>query len=87
LVSLEITAVSILDLAIIVGGGTSGNSPAVFDPSALVGPGLGIAFLFCITCFTGFETAVVFSEEAKDPHHMIPGRCITRSHSSASSTP
>jgi amino acid transporter len=72
LVSLEITAVIILDVAIIVGGGASGNSLAAFDPSALVGPGLGIAFLFCITCFTGFEATVVFSEEAKDPHRTIP---------------
>jgi amino acid transporter len=37
-----------------------------------VGPVLGIAFLFCITCFTGFEATVVFSEEAKDPHRTIP---------------
>ncbi|MFD6061352.1 APC family permease [Rhodococcus wratislaviensis] len=72
LVFLEIAAFIVLDIAIVVGGGASGNSLAAFDPSALVGPGLGIAFLFCITCFTGFEATVVFSEEAKDPHRTIP---------------
>ena len=72
LVFLEIAAFIVLDLAIIVSGGISGNSLAAFDPTALAGPGLGIAFLFCITCFTGFEATVVFSEEAKDPHRTIP---------------
>jgi amino acid transporter len=72
LVFLEIAAFVVLDVAIIAGGGASGNSLAAFDPSALVGPGLGIAFLFCITCFTGFEATVVFSEEAKDPRRTIP---------------
>ncbi|MFC9555698.1 APC family permease [Rhodococcus sp. NPDC056960] len=72
LVLCEVAAFVVLDLAVIVGGGVSGNSLAAFDPSALAAPGLGIAFLFCITCFTGFEATVVFSEEAKDPHRTIP---------------
>lgn len=72
LVALEIFAFVILDLAIIISGGASGNSLAAFDPSKLLSPGLGVAFLFCITCFTGFEATVVFSEEAKDPRRTIP---------------
>ncbi len=77
LVLLEVAAFVVLDVAIIFGGGVSGNSLAAFDPSALVGPGLGVAFLFCITCFTGFEATVVFSEEAKDPHRTIPRAVYT----------
>lgn len=73
LVALEIAAFVILDAAIIFGGGgASGNSLAGFDPTQLAGPGLGVAFLFCITCFTGFEATVVFSEEAKNPRRTIP---------------
>ncbi len=73
LVALEIGALVILDAAIIFGGGgASGNSLAAFNPSDLFGPGLGVAFLFCITCFTGFEATVVFSEEAKNPRRTIP---------------
>lgn len=72
LVLLEVAAFVILDVAIITGGGASGNSLAAFDPTNLIGPGLGVAFLFCITCFTGFEATVVFSEEAKEPHRTIP---------------
>ncbi|QYB01940.1 APC family permease [Rhodococcus sp. USK10] len=77
LVLAEIAAFVVLDVAIIFGGGVSGNSLEAFDPSALVGPGLGVAFLFCITCFTGFEATVVFSEEAKDPHRTIPRAVYT----------
>lgn len=73
LVALEVVAFLVLDGAIIVSGdGASGNSLSAFDPSHLVGPGLGVAFLFCITCFTGFEATVVFSEEARNPRRTIP---------------
>lgn len=73
LVALEIAAFVVLDVAIIVGGGgASGNSLTAFNPSALLGPGLGVAFLFAFACFTGFEATVVFSEEAKDPRRTIP---------------
>lgn len=73
LVALEIAAFVVLDVAIIVGGGgVSGNSLTAFTPSDLVGPGLGVAFLFAFSCFTGFEATVVFSEEAKDPRRTIP---------------
>lgn len=73
LVALEIAAFVILDAAIIFGGGgPDGNSLAAFNPTDLGGPGLGVAFLFGITCFTGFEATVVFSEEAKEPRRTIP---------------
>ncbi|MDN3460710.1 APC family permease [Rhodococcus sp. APC 3903] len=72
LVALEIAVFIILDFAIVLGGGASGNSLAAFDPSALAGPGLGVAFLFAFACFTGFEATVVFSEEAKNPRRTIP---------------
>ena len=73
LVALEIAAFVVLDAAIIFGGGgLSGNSLTAFTPSDLVGPGLGVAFLFAFSCFTGFEATVVFSEEAKDPRRTLP---------------
>ncbi|MGQ4599821.1 amino acid permease [Nocardia sp. R6R-6] len=73
LVVCEIAAFVVLDSVIIFsGGGADGNSLTAFDPTELAGPGLGIAFLFCSTCFTGFEATVVFSEEAKDRRRTIP---------------
>ena len=72
LLCLEAIALLILDVAILGGGGASGISVEGFAPSAIVGPGLGLAFLFAVACFTGFEATVVFSEEARDPHRTIP---------------
>jgi len=73
LLLLEIAAIVILDVAIVGGGGgASGGSFAGFDPDLVFGPGLGIAFLFCVACFTGFEATVVFSEEARNPRRTIP---------------
>ena len=72
LVALEVAAFVVLDVAIIIGGGASGNSMAAFSPAGLFGPGLGVAFLFAFACFTGFEATVVFSEEAKQPRRTIP---------------
>jgi amino acid transporter len=72
LLTLEIAALVILDVAIVGGGGASGASFAGFAPSRVFGPGLGIAFLFCVSTFTGFEATVVFSEEARNPRRTIP---------------
>lgn len=72
LLVLEIIVLLVLDVAVIGGGGASGLSLTGFEPSAVTGPGLGIAFLFAVACFTGFEATVVFSEEAREPRRTIP---------------
>lgn len=43
-----------------------------FNPEVVFGPGLGVAFLFGVAAFVGFEATVVFSEEARDPRRTIP---------------
>lgn len=72
LLLLEMVAILVLDVAILVQGGDSGLSLAGFSPTAIMGPGAGIAFLIATTCFTGFEATVVFSEEARNPRRTIP---------------
>lgn len=47
-----------------------------FTPDVVFGPGLGVAFLFGVAAFVGFEATVVFSEEAKDPHRTVPRAII-----------
>lgn len=70
---LEVLVFVVLDVAILGhGGGSSGASVSGFSPDAIFTPGLGVAFLFCVSCFTGFEATVVFSEEAKTPRRTIP---------------
>lgn len=43
-----------------------------FTADNLFSPGLGVALLFGLLCFTSFEATVVFSEEARDPRRTIP---------------
>ena len=77
LVSLEVVALLVMDIAILVSGGDAGVSLDGFQLSAIASPGFGLAFLFIVTNFTGFEATVVFSEEARDPRRTIPRAAYT----------
>ena len=73
LVVVEVLTFVIFDVVVLGdGGGASGASLDGFAPSNVFTPGLGVAFLFCVASFTGFEATVVFSEEAKNPRRTIP---------------
>ena len=72
LLVLEVVVLLILDAVVLGNGGASGINLDGFEPSAIAGSGLGIAFLFAVACFTGFEATVVFSEEAREPRRTIP---------------
>ncbi len=68
----EAAVVAILVVALIVNHGFSVFSVAGFTAGNVFGPGLGIALLFALLCFTSFEATVVFSEEARNPRRTIP---------------
>ncbi len=73
LLVLEVLTFVVLDVVVLAqGGGPDGFSLQGFSPSSWAVPGLGVAFLFCVSCFTGFEATVVFSEEAREPRRTIP---------------
>ena len=75
LLIVEVLVIVVLDAAIVVRGGESGNGSLTlsgFGPSAIFGHGFGLAFLFALASFGGFETTVVFSEEARDRRRTIP---------------
>ncbi|UDL89370.1 APC family permease [Mesorhizobium sp. PAMC28654] len=70
----EVFVILVLDFAIVFQGG-NGGAPLDFSgfaPHNVFGGGLGLAFLFGLASFGGFEATVVFSEEAKDPKRTIP---------------
>jgi amino acid transporter len=69
---LEIGIVLILDLAIFADPGPAGLSLASFTPSVFTQGTLGIAVLFALTGFIGFEATAVFRDEARDPERTIP---------------
>ncbi|BBZ33925.1 APC family permease [Mycolicibacterium confluentis] len=68
----EVGIVVVLDLAIVLTGGESGLNLQSFAPSnALSGP-IGVAVLFALTGFIGFESTAVFRNEARDPDRTLP---------------
>lgn len=69
---LEIAVVVILDVTIFARGGAEGITGTAFTPAAISSGPLGIAVLFALTGFIGFEATAVFRDEARDPERTIP---------------
>ena len=69
---LEIAIVIIVDMAVFYDKGATGMEMAAFKPSNFFegAPGLGV--LFAIFSFIGFESTVIYRDEARDPEKTIP---------------
>ena len=72
LLAVEVCSLAIVDIALLVQGGPQGYSLGGFQPSTVTGAGFGVALLLCMTCYSGLEATVVFSEEAREPRRTIP---------------
>ncbi|GAB3261623.1 APC family permease [Kineosporia babensis] len=70
----EIAIVLLLDLAVILKGGsdTEGFSTGVFQLDTITAGAPGIGLMFAIAGFIGFEATAVFRDEARDPDRTIP---------------
>ncbi len=69
---LEISIVLILDAVIFATGGDGGLVGATFAPENVFTGSIGVAVLFALTGFIGFEATAVFRDEARDPERTIP---------------
>jgi len=69
---LEIAVVLVLDAVIFARGGAHGVNAESFTPHAAFSGPLGIAVLFALTGFIGFEATAVFRDEARSPDRTIP---------------
>ncbi|WP_405878011.1 APC family permease [Streptomyces sp. NBC_01136] len=69
---LEIAVVVVLDAVIFARGGAHGVNVESFTPHAAFSGPLGIAVLFALTGFIGFEATAVFRDEARNPEKTIP---------------
>lgn len=69
---LEIGIMLALDLAVFAGGGAAGPVWSSFAPTNVLSSGLGVAVLFALTGFIGFEATAVFRDEARTPERTIP---------------
>ncbi|MGB3485346.1 MAG: APC family permease [Mycobacterium sp.] len=70
--ALEIGIVVVLDLVMVAKPGPAGITFTSFDPAVFTQGTLGIAILFALTGFIGFEATAVFRDEARDPEKTIP---------------
>lgn len=69
---LEISVMVALDVAIFLRGGPTGPVWSTFSPHHMFASGLGVAVLFALTGFIGFEATAVFRDEARTPEKTIP---------------
>jgi amino acid transporter len=71
--ALEIGVVVLLDVVVLgANPGPSAMTFAPFTPDTFLSGSLGVAVLFALTGFIGFEATAVFRDEARDPQRTIP---------------
>jgi len=70
--ALEIGIVVVLDVVMVAKPGPAGVTFTSFDPATFTQGTIGIAILFALTGFIGFEATAVFRDEARDPERTIP---------------
>ncbi len=70
--ALEIGVVVLLDVTMVADPGPAGVTLTSFDPGVFTHGALGVAILFALTGFIGFEATAVFRDEARDPERTIP---------------
>ena len=68
----EVVAMIAYDTVVFFRGGAQGINVESFQPANVVSGSVGLAVLFGVVCFSGFEATAVFREEARDPERTIP---------------
>ena len=68
----EVGIVLVINIAVIGRGGAEGLSTAVLHPGNFFSGAPGIALIFALAGYIGFEATAVFRDEARDPARTIP---------------
>ncbi|WP_395712229.1 APC family permease [Reyranella sp.] len=69
----EITILLLLGIAVLVTADAARPiALAAFGVQAIATPGLGLALVFVVSAFIGFEATAIFGEEAREPKRTIP---------------
>lgn len=74
---LEIAVVILVDIAVLWDKGLGGMEAASFDMTNVISGSPGLGILFAIFSFIGFESTVIYREEARDPERTIPRATYT----------
>ena len=69
---ISVAAVVALCVTIVVRGGAHGNALTTFLPRGASPAGIGLATVFALLSFAGFEGAAVLGAESRDPTRTIP---------------
>jgi amino acid transporter len=69
---LEVAIVVVFDISILARGGAEGLGLSLIESGVFTLGNMGIAVLFSVLCFIGFESTAIFREEAKDPAKTVP---------------
>lgn len=70
----EVSVVGVLLVLILIKGGASGQAPQAFTPTMSPSgfSGIGLAFVFIIFAFFGFESSTTVAEEVVNPKRNVP---------------
>jgi amino acid transporter len=72
LLVLEIGIILALSFGVLVRGGAAGIDFASFTPTSFFSGSPGVALMFAIASFIGFEATAIYGEEARNPRRTIP---------------
>ncbi|MCY3310393.1 amino acid permease, partial [Acinetobacter baumannii] len=72
LLVVEIGIILVFSAAVLLRGGAHGVDAVSFTPSAFLGGSPGIALMFAIASFVGFEATAICGEEARVPRRTVP---------------
>ncbi|KAA0098599.1 APC family permease [Mycolicibacterium sp. P1-18] len=72
LMVVEVVLVMLFNVPVLVTGGPHGYQFQSFVPSEVFSGNVGVAVLFAIACFMGFESSAIYREEVQDPDRTIP---------------
>ncbi|MFE6158738.1 APC family permease [Streptomyces sp. NPDC056486] len=69
---MEVLLVMMFNLPVLFSGGPHGYQVQSFEPTHVFEGDLGVATLFAISCFMGFESSAIYRDEVKQPERTIP---------------
>lgn len=72
LMVLEFLVLIVFDVIVVAQKGASAFPTQSFEPSVVTSGSLGIALMFAMFSFVGFESAALYGEETRDPERSIP---------------
>ncbi|WP_433662198.1 APC family permease [Nocardia sp. CA-128927] len=72
LLVVEIGIIVALSAAVLIRGGAHGIDTVSFTPAAFLDGSPGVALMFAIASFIGFEATAIYGEETRDPRRTIP---------------